>query len=221
MTAEACREWRGDLALFACGRPDPATHAALLAHLDGCRVCRTEMAALRGVVAALERADPDHLDDAIEAPPDLPERILRRVDAERRLGRRRARRRVAAGLVVAAALLVGVVGVLGALRDGGSGSGIEVLFDDAPAGIEARAELVPKPWGTEVSLAVDGLDPDGVYWLWLTDAGGRRLGAGTFSGIEGAARVVMASALPADSASRIWVTDADDHVVLDAPLPEA
>jgi hypothetical protein len=108
-----------------------------------------------------------------------------------------------------------------ALRQDGARPAQEVTFDDAPPGVRASAELVAKAWGTEVSLAVDGLDPDGVYWLWLTDAGGRRMGAGTFSGIDGAARVVLASALPADSAARIWVTDADDQVVLDEHLPQA
>ena len=218
MSAEACREWRGDLALYACGRADPGSEAALQAHLDGCRVCRTELAALRGVVAALDLADLDRLDETVEAPPELPDRILRRVEAERRVARRRARRRVVAGAAVAAVLLVGAVGVLAALRDGGTRP-LDIVFDDSPAGVQATAELVAKPWGTEVSLAVEGLDPRGVYWLWLTDASGRRMGAGTFSGIEGAARVVMASALPTESASRIWVTDADDHVILDEHLP--
>ncbi len=67
-----------------------------------------------------------------------------------------------------------------------------------------------------MALDVDGLAHDGdVYWLWLSTADGQRVAAGTFSG-DGT--VHMAAALPLGKAARIWVTDGNNAVVLDAQL---
>ena len=46
----------------------------------------------------------------------------------------------------------------------------------------------------------------------------RRVSAGTFRGAVDGDEVVLQSALPLDDAVRVWVTDAQDTVVLDALL---
>ena len=72
--------------------------------------------------------------------------------------------------------------------------------------------------GTEIALEADGLDAGDWYWLWLTDADGDRVGAGTFQGTGGDIDVTLTAALGLEDARRIWVTDGDDEVVLDARL---
>jgi hypothetical protein len=64
---------------------------------------------------------------------------------------------------------------------------------------------------------VDGLasDPDDVYWLWLSTPDGDRVAAGTF---RGDGHMQMSAALPYDEATRVWVTDEADEVVLDASV---
>jgi hypothetical protein len=65
---------------------------------------------------------------------------------------------------------------------------------------------------------VEGLDEGEVYWLWLTGDDGDRIAAGTLMGTGRPAHAVLAAALSADEARRIWMTDADDRVVLDATI---
>ena len=55
-----------------------------------------------------------------------------------------------------------------------------------------------------------------VYWLWLTGDDGNRVAAGTFRGQPQDVQVTLTSALPLRDTRRIWVTDEDDAVVLDA-----
>jgi hypothetical protein len=81
-------------------------------------------------------------------------------------------------------------------------------------GVSADATLRSKAAGTEVALNVSGL-PKGYYWLWLSSADGKRVGAGTFRGTDAATEVVATAALPLGKTDRIWVTDKDDKVVLD------
>ncbi len=102
-------------------------------------------------------------------------------------------------------------------RRSGHGSKTQyVAFSHAPAGVAASAELTPASWGTQIELEVAGLDGDNdIYWLWLSTEDGKRVAAGTFSG-DGT--VHMAAALPLDKAARVWVTNVDDAVVLDAQL---
>jgi hypothetical protein len=216
MTAEACREWRGEVAALALGREDTHTTRAL-AHVDGCGACRAELAELQRTAALLALADPAHL--AIEpAPPaDLATRIVRHVRAERDRTRRvRRRHRLSVSLAVAACALV--VAGLFAVRSGSDGVQLQAFTTAAP-GVDGRFGLDANEQGTAVRLTHEGLDPAEVYWLWLTDDSGRRVSAGTFRGaVDGDHELVLQSALPLDDAVRVWVTDEQDTVVLDALL---
>jgi hypothetical protein len=110
-----------------------------------------------------------------------------------------------------------VAGVL-ALSTNRDGPDAQVVaFTTAPAGVVANVELSETAWGTQITLDVDGLasETDDVYWLWLSASDGDRVAAGTFRG-DGHMR--MSAALPLDDAARVWVTDADDEVVLDATV---
>ena len=72
--------------------------------------------------------------------------------------------------------------------------------------------------GTAIIFTHEGLDPDEVYWLWLTDASGTRVAAGTFSGTSTTTTVTMQAALQINQVVRVWVTDQDDATVLDKVL---
>ena len=214
-TGDECRKWRGDLAAKALGRPDPVTDAALDAHVDGCPTCRSELEELRTMATAAGLADPERL----RVPPGVPalaDQIVARVAAEAAAARRRRRGRLVVGAVAAAALVA--VAVASALAfvgddDGDEGRSIELAGSD---GADGSAVLVARPWGTEVTLEVSGLDDGEVYWLWLTDEDGDRVVAGTLTGTGHPATAVLSAALPTEEARRIWMTDEDDRVVLDA-----
>jgi hypothetical protein len=108
-----------------------------------------------------------------------------------------------------------LVGVL-ALSTRSEGPDTVVAFTTAPEGVVANVELSEADWGTQIALEVEGLaDADDVYWLWLSAADGDRVAAGTF---RGDGHMEMSAALPLDDARRVWVTDASDQVVFDAPV---
>jgi hypothetical protein len=120
------------------------------------------------------------------------------------------------GGLAAAAVFAVILGIVGVTLGRNDDSSRYVAFSKVPAGVAASAELSPTRWGTQIELEVAGLDGDGdIYWLWLSTDDGQRVAAGTFSG-DGT--VHMAAALPLDKAARVWVTNADDAVVLDAQL---
>jgi hypothetical protein len=215
MTTEPCREWRGEVAALALGGLDAAEAARARAHVDGCLDCRAALDELQRTARALPLGDPAHVLVAAAPPSDLAERILREVRHEQAVHRRRVRRRVAAALTSVAAAAAAVVLVVTVALDGG---GSMQDFAIEPPGVEASYALHANAQGTAVELEHRGLDPGEVYWLWLTDAGGTRVSAGTFLGSSDRSSITLQSALPADQAVRIWVTEADDQVVLDAPL---
>lgn len=215
MTGDGCRHVQGALAMRALGRADELD-AALDDHLATCPACRSELDDLRGVAGAVLLADPATPRDTTHPPVDLPQRILAQVGAETaRLRWRRAVALAAAAviLLVSAGFMVARFGGDHATKDA---SGISLVGED---GASATAQLIAHQWGTEVALDVAGLSDGEVYWLWLTGADGKRVGAGTLTGTGGEMHATLASALPADAARRIWLTDADDEVVLDAMIP--
>lgn len=211
--SERCRHVQGALAMRALGRPDDLD-AALDDHLATCADCRAELADLTDAADAAMHADPATPIDDTLPPLDLPVRILGQVGAETA---RRRRRRVLAAAAVIVFLLAGA-GFMVA-RHGGPATEAAIPLT-GPEGTSGSATLVAHDWGTEIGLTAEGLHDGEVYWLWLTDAGGERVGAGTVTGTGGSMRAVLASALPAADARRIWLTDADDTVVLDAFIAE-
>jgi hypothetical protein len=84
--------------------------------------------------------------------------------------------------------------------------------------VHAQAVLYKDEAGTRVRLAVDGLDDGDWYWLWVTSADGKRVGAGTFAASRSRENLTMTAALAFSRTQRVWITDANDHVVLDGYL---
>jgi anti-sigma-K factor RskA len=218
MATEACRDWRGDIGMEALGRLDEPARTALLAHVDGCADCRAALRELVTVAGALDLADADRVGEGDLAHPsqELGERILGRLQWERVARRRRRARGVLAAVAAAAAVVVVALALTLATRGGQHGTVVALRSSDRKA--HAEAVLFKAKAGTRVQLRVDGLDDGEWYWLWVTGADGKRVGAGTFSASSSRENVTMSAALAFSRTKRVWVTDENDAVVLDGYL---
>jgi anti-sigma factor RsiW len=214
MTSDGCRDVRGALGAAALGRLDAYEDLALRAHLDGCAECRAELRELSAVARALPLADVTRVTEGASEPSrELGQRVVDRIDRERLHARRHVRRRALAGVAVALAVAAALVGAFLFVPSGGS-PGKQIAFP-ANGGVAAHATLHAKPAGTQVQFHVRGLHDGDYYWLWLTAEDGDRVAAGTFRGNPGGVDVTMTAAIPLDDTRRVWVTDADNHVVVD------
>jgi anti-sigma factor RsiW len=219
MMSDACREWRGALAAEALGEIDAAEEIALQAHLDGCATCRGELEELAVVARALPLADPSRLREHPEPPPvQLAAQVVDRVAFERARARKRAHARLRM-LAVAAVVVVSVgIGAVVVTQRDHSTPATTVSFAPTSEASGGSAQLRARASGTEVDLVADGLDAGDWYWLWLTGDDGNRVPAGTFRGTGDQVEVTLSSALQLDAARRIWVTNDNDKVVLDARI---
>jgi hypothetical protein len=180
MTAEDCRVWRERIGALVLGHLDPEEKAATEAHLDGCARCRAEAESLAPVAALLSRANPDLLAPAPAPPPQLADRIARRIAAERHSTRRK---RVRLGLVATAAVATATAMVVLAVSLIGSSGGAPaetVAFRSLPRGASVQASLTPRPWGSDVRLQVRGFRPGTLCTVWLRRSDGTKVPAGSF-----------------------------------------
>jgi hypothetical protein len=133
---------------------------------------------------------------------------------------RRRTRRFAGGVGVLATIAAVIAAIVLAVGGSDSSPGNRVVMK-GPQGVTATATLTSQSVGTAIDVKLSGLDPHEYYWLWLTgdDSDAHRMGAGTFTGSEAPSDVRLTAALPLEKARRIWVTDENDKVVLDARIP--
>jgi Putative zinc-finger/Anti-sigma-K factor rskA len=206
MKAEGCREWRERIGALVLGQLPEDERFATEAHLDGCPACRAEAEALAPVAALLGRVDPDQLAPAPAPPPRLGERIVRLIAAERRAERRRRGRlrlgMAAAAVAAGAAVVVVVATMVGSDESAPSET---VAFRSLPRGAFAEATLVPRPWGSEISVHVYGFRPGTVCQVWLRRSDGRRVPAGSFRYVYGGEgdHAGLSSALSPEDATAI------------------
>src|SRR5256885_1358983 len=142
MTADDHRVWRERLGAFVLGQLSDSERAATKAHLEGCPDCRAEADALAPMAAMLERANPDQLSHAPAPPPDLGDRIARRIATERGATRRR---RVRFGFGLGAAAAAATAAVLLAVSLTGSApiqpQPETVAFKGLPKGVSVDASI--------------------------------------------------------------------------------
>jgi anti-sigma-K factor RskA len=165
---------------------------------------------------AMTNADATRLDHEPAPPPELRDRIITRLHTERAVTRRNYQRRVRRVVLAIAAAVVIAVGAGVAVHE--SGGSRPVQFASASPDAQGSFVLHQNSTGTSITFTQQGLDSDEVYWLWLTDASGKRVAAGTFHGTSNATTVKMQAALPLDRVERVWVTDQSDATVLDKVL---
>jgi hypothetical protein len=219
MTAEACRAWRERIGPLVLGHLDPSEKAAMEAHLDGCPACRAEAEALAPVAALLSRADPDRIAATSAPPPHLGERIARRIAAERRAARRR-RLRWGLGLAGAAAAATAMTILAISLLGSSSGASAEtVAFRGLPTGASVQASLVPRPWGSDLSVRVRGFRPGTLCRVWLRRPDGTRVPAGSFRYVYAGEsdEASLSSGVAPDQATAIGLRAGSRTFV--APLP--
>lgn len=186
MTTDECRMWRERIGALVLGQLDPEERAVTEAHLDGCPDCRAEADALMPMATVLLRADPERLEHVPTPPPELMNRITRRIAAER--GRAR-RRRVRFGLGLAAGAAAATATVLLALSLIGSSGTTQpvqtVAFRHLPKNVSVRASLAPRPSGSDVRIWVDGFRPGTLCTVWLRSRDGTKVPAGSFRYVWG------------------------------------
>lgn len=215
--SDACRDVRGALGAAALGRLEPNEELALRAHLDGCADCRAELRELTAVAQSLPLADITRVTEGASEPPsELSQLVVTRIDRERVHARRRVRYRVLAGAAAAIAVAAAIVAAFLFVPGGGS-PGTRIAFP-ANGDVAASATLHEKPAGTQVQFHVRGLHDGDYYWLWLTGDDGDRVAAGTFRGNPAGVDVTMTAAIRLDDTRRVWVTDANNQVVVDTWL---
>jgi hypothetical protein len=191
------------------GVPLPDTAAQ---HVDQCPECRRQAAEIRDVVRTLHRAAPKTA--AFEAlgtgrvplPPDLGSRVRMGI-VQVNQARTRRRHRIAVG--AAAAVLAAATAVF-----------VPVLTSEHPSppttavAVAREGRMVAHSWGTEVPVAVTGLQPGQTYRLMTADASGHRLPGGSVRGTaEETVYTRVMTAIPRDAITSLLVEDANGHVV--------
>jgi predicted anti-sigma-YlaC factor YlaD len=179
MTTERCREWRESLGAHALGQLPEGERAALEAHLEGCHECRAELESLSGAARLLPLADPDRLGTAPQPPPALGDRIAATIRAEQRSMRRRRWRLGLAASGMTAAVAAAVLAIF-VLPGGSTAPAQHVAFASLPSGVKIDATLEPHAFGTEIHMYVTGVQSGTLCRVFLRDANGARMPAGSF-----------------------------------------
>lgn len=217
----ACAEIRLSLGSYVLGALDPGERGQVEAHVSSCADCRDELASLAALPGLLARVS---LPEVTATPADvdaaLLPRLLARVTAMRR--RRRARWLIstAAGVVVLAAVISGVVVV----AHPGPSSGIVARGWDPATGITAAVNEWPRAWGTALQIQLSGETTgayDGRCQLIVIGTDGRREVAASWTATP-SGHIVAAGATsmrPAEIASFHVVRS--DGTVLVAVTPPA
>jgi anti-sigma-K factor RskA len=165
----ATRECGEDVAAYVLGALMPEEVEAFHRHLDGCVVCRDEVAALQGVVDALPMAAPQQ-----RPPKRLRRRVRRAVRAHARSARAtRDRPRILQAaarrprIALAASALAAVVAAVAVAVIPGGSSGTRVIAANV-TGSPGSAEL--RLAGRQAQLIVRNLAPPPagrIYEVWL------------------------------------------------------
>jgi len=177
-------ELRLSLGSYVLGSLEPADRAALDAHLPGCPACREELASYAALPALMSRLSIDQVHRPTpEVPPTVLNRALNTVAAERNSTVTQLRRwRRATVLSAAAATIVAVLfgATLLHTQTPSPPEGTPLI---AAAGVSASgsASLQAKPWGTAVSLQLQGLPQGDSFTAWVTAPNGTRSIAATWT----------------------------------------
>jgi len=177
-------ELRLSLGSYVLGSLDPADRAALDAHLPGCPACREELATYAALPALMSRLSIDQVRQPTPTvPPTVLSRALNTVAAERNSTVTQLRRwRRATVLSAAAATIVAVLfgATLWHTQTPSPPEGTPLI---ATAGVSASgsASLQAKPWGTALTLQLQGLPQGDSFTAWVTAPNGTRSIAATWT----------------------------------------
>lgn len=149
-----------EVAAYALGILDPADSEAFEAHLVDCMECQAELLELHEVPAALDLIKGGPVDAVAAAPQPRRGGEAAVASLLDRVAKRRRRRTRTLWLAVAAAVLVTAVTPV-AVREFWPASDQEAVAQTFRAAsstkdVQAAISLIPKEWGTEVSVELTG-----------------------------------------------------------------
>lgn len=217
MSRDSHRGVRDLLGAYALDMLEPDQRAAVSAHLDGCAECRAELDFVSPAAELLPLADPDRVSELPAPPPELGERILAGVRAERapRVRAGRTRQLVAACVVT---LLVGIGAGVAAGHAAFAPDPVpleSVATTVHDGGVDAEAELIPHTWGVEIRLTGTGFEEGEIYRATLFDEEGAEHPAGEFVGVGADPMVCnLNSALLREDAVGFEITDESGEPVV-------
>ncbi|SDY28479.1 Putative zinc-finger [Modestobacter sp. DSM 44400] len=217
MTGPEHDQVRLSLGSYVLGALSPAERAEIDRHLPGCPQCREELASYAGLPGLMGRLSAAQVrEDTLVPSPALLERTLSAVASERRATDGRLRRWRAA-TAASTALAVSAAAVAAAAAIGGAGNPAAGDPMSASPGTPASgaAALLAKPWGTAVSLDLEGLPSDGTFTAWVTADDGRRTQAATWGATpDGRATLEGATSLHREDLASVAVMAADGTILL-------
>jgi anti-sigma factor RsiW len=234
------------LGSYLLGSLEPTERAVVEVHLAGCPSCRAELASFTALPALMSLVGPDQVrGSASPVPPAVLGRALDAVAAQRTATVTHLHRwRVATVLSAAAAVVVAVVlGVTTlAARTPTTEQALTPPTQQAPtaptqlaptapapdgvalvaeAGVTATgtATLVAKPWGTAITLQLQGLPQGASFTAWVTAADGTRALAATWSSTPTGNAVLSGAANIHDTTNAALQVLQGDTTLLTLPAP--
>ncbi|MGZ8578234.1 MAG: anti-sigma factor family protein [Actinomycetota bacterium] len=211
---------RHSLGAFALGHLGDDEMSAVRAHLDGCPECREEAADLASVARLLPLADPERVGAPAEAPQEMLDVVLSRIEQERGSRDRTRRRSILARVGAAAAVVVVVLTVAMFSLLPSEPSGEIVAMSTRRPGVLGEAVIHEDPRSTWVELTTSGLSVGETYAVWFEEIdSGKREGIGTFIGVEGDLYISLYSPMPRDRVASIGVSTPDGDVVMQGAVP--
>lgn len=203
-----CRR-RDDVGALLLGALPDDDALELEAHILECEDCAAQRRELSIVRTLLDSFDPSVVD---EPPAEVGERAVARMMATAQHDRRRDARMMLLG---AAAALVVVLGVIGAVRLGSSPSnGAQDLALVAPSKAPdawAQAKLHPRGEGTIVDLEAGDLPRDGADYVATVKSPDAVLASQTFKAADdGWAQILLATTRPIRDGDVIEIARVDD-----------
>lgn len=236
---------RLSLGSYLTGGLGPAARVEIDEHLHRCDACRAELVDLAALPGLLARLGPEQLGaqqfdhglfaaspsaskpvGALSAGP--PDGLLNGLLAQARRieegSRRRLHRVWAAAAVFAAAAVVATAFALVPTVAPAPAPGTSYRLRDEALStrLAGRVTLIPKPWGTELALSLQGLPARQDCEVVVTGAHGQRATIGNWSATpDHVARVEVASAMSPSQLISLTVQTVAGTPLLDATLTRA
>jgi len=205
-------------AAYVLGALEPVERAEFERHLNACASCQAEVSGLAGLPSLLARAAPDRVDDQAavdrltERATTLVQRDFVRQQAAGRRWKYSALGLVAATVVLLVALASTVMS--GRTEDGGRSVALE------PGAASGTVHVDDRPWGTEISLELQGLEHRSEYYLWAIGSDGSWSAAATWASTPGGVAILTgATSMPLDELDQVLVTSADRADILAVAKP--
>lgn len=212
------REW--DVA-YVLGSLSPAEREEYEEHLSTCDECSAAVASFEGMPAILSAVPREQAVELLDSPAEAD--VMPGLARAARAARRRARIRIGAALVGAAA--VGAVLAIFLRAPDPAPQAFQTTFTQTvPSPVTASVKLVEEPWGTRIDIKCDYAKPASGqgrslgYSLFVVDSAGNATQVGTWNAGPGTSMTPTATTeVPRANITRIEIRLlSNDKTVLEA-----